>query len=80
MIWFVIILGWLVCAILAAGYSYAYSQKKWPRLSYQHRYMDLSASWGFSIFGGPFALIIDFFGCEFFRFGFLNPFKINGGK
>lgn len=69
------VIFWLSSATLSAGYYHGYVRRCFKDETSRHD--DLAMSWLYSLILGPMAWIMSFLLCEFWRYGWLNPFKID---
>jgi len=60
MILALIIVGWLICAVLTAGMSFAYFEEKYP-IAKNDKRENLGESLIFGLVFGPFGVIVVFF-------------------
>ena len=61
--------GWLGSAALSYGIMFAYFQRKWPTLADEDYRSDMGGTAGFSLLGGPIALLVSIFFSGFCQYG-----------
>jgi hypothetical protein len=57
--WWLLAIVWIVCGVIEYGVSFAYFQRRWPRIAERDYWDDLMQSVCWALFG-PFSLLATF--------------------